>query len=117
MDIEAYRDYCLGKIGVTESFPFDQKTLVFKVGGKMFALADIDFFTSMNLKCDPERAIELRERYNGIRPGWHMNKTNWNTVEIQADVPEELVYQLIDHSYDLVFSGLTKKMRDELQAR
>lgn len=83
----------------------------------MFALADIDFFTSMNLKCDPERAIELRERYNGIRPGWHMNKTNWNTVEIQADVPEELVYQLIDHSYDLVFSGLTKKMRDELQAR
>lgn len=117
MDIEAYRDYCLGKIGVTESFPFDQKTLVFKVGGKMFALADIDFFSSMNLKCDPERAIELRERYDGIQPGWHMNKTNWNTVEVHADVPEELLYQLIDHSYDLVFSGLTKKMRDELQTR
>lgn len=117
MDIEAYRNYCLGKVGVTESFPFDQTTLVFKVGGKMFALADIDLFTFINLKCDPERAIDLRERYSGIIPGWHMNKTYWNSVEVNADVPQDLLYELIDHSYDLIVSSLPKKVRDELQTR
>lgn len=117
MDIEAYRNYCLAKIGVTESFPFDQKTLVFKVGGKMFALADIDQFSYMNLKCDPERAIELREQYAGIRPGWHMNKTYWNSVDVRADVPQDVLHELIDHSYELIVSSLSKKLRDELQAR
>ena len=106
MNIEEYREYCLSKRGVTEDFPFDNVTLVFKVAGKMFALADIVGFTSVNLKCYPDL----------IRPGWHMSKKHWNTVSIEGDVPDALFFELIDHSYDLVVASLTKKMRDELQA-
>ncbi|MDX2359543.1 MAG: MmcQ/YjbR family DNA-binding protein [Crocinitomicaceae bacterium] len=116
MHIESYREYCLGKPGVTESFPFDKETLVFKVGGKMFALTGIELFASINLKCDPEKAIELRETYEGIIPGWHMNKKHWNTVSMESDVSDVLLRELIDHSYDLVFKSLPKRIKDELQA-
>jgi predicted DNA-binding protein (MmcQ/YjbR family) len=114
MHFEEFRSYCLSKPHVTETFPFDQQTLVFKVDGKMFALADVDDFTGINLKADPERSIELRERYAGIRPGYHMNKKHWNTVSVSDDVDDRLVYELIDHSYFLVYNTLSKKRRDEL---
>lgn len=113
MNIEALREYCISKPAVTESFPFDEKTIVFKVGGKMFALADIEDFSGANLKCDPERAMELRETYQGVRPGWHMNKLHWNTVEAYKDIDDALFYELIDHSYALVVNSLTKKARLE----
>lgn len=114
MNFENFREYCLEKPFVSEGFPFDKSTLVFKVGGKMFALADVDDFDSINLKGDPEWSIELRERYSGIRPGFHMNKTHWNTVEINSDVPEDLILQLIDDSYTLVLNSLTKKQKEAL---
>lgn len=114
MNIEEYRDYCLRKAGVTEHFPFDDNTLVFKVMGKMFALADVDLFQSINLKCDPDRAVQLRESYSGIIPGYHMNKTHWNTVQMDGSVPDILAYELIDLSYDLIVSSLPKKIKDEL---
>ncbi len=114
MNIEEYRNYCLSKKGVTESFPFDSNTLVFKVLNKMFALADVENFESINLKCDPVRAIELREQYNGIKPGYHMNKKHWNTVENNSDVPDRLLYTLIDDSYQLVLDKLPKKVRTQL---
>jgi len=116
MNVEDFRDYCLSKEGVTESFPFDSSTIVFKIGGKLFALAGIEFFASVNLKCDPERSIELRETFNGIKPGFHMNKKHWNTVTVESDVPNQLLLELIDHSFDLVYKSLTKKIRDGLQA-
>ena len=115
MNIEEYRDYCLSKHGVTEGFPFDDKVLVFKVMGKMFALTDVDSFESINLKCDPDRAYELRESNPGIAPGFHMNKTNWNTVATDGSVDDALLYELIDHSYEMVVSGLTRKLRLELE--
>jgi len=116
MNVEDFRDYCLSKKGVTESFPFDKTTLVFKVGNKMFALAGIDNFEYINLKCDPERCIELRETFDGVKPGYHMNKKLWNSVYMNTDVQEQLVLELIDHSYDLIYNSLTKKVREELQA-
>lgn len=109
MNIEEYHNYCLSKAGVTEEFPFDEETLVFKVMGKMFALTDVDHFVSINLKCDPERAIELREIYSGILPGYHMSKKHWNTVMIDGSVDDQLLIELIDHSYNLVVAGLPKK--------
>lgn len=115
MDIENFRDICIKKAGVTEEFPFDNQTLVFKVMSKMFALVDVDLFESANLKCDPERATQLREQYAGIKPGYHMNKKHWNTVMMDGSVPDPLIVELIDHSYDLVVTGLTKKLRDELE--
>ncbi len=116
MHIEAFRTYCLSKPGTEESFPFDESTLVFKVMGKMFALCDVDDFTGFNAKCDPERAVELREQYpEGIIPGYHSNKKHWNTVMTDAGVPDDLQRDLIDHSYDLVAAGLTKKLKDELE--
>lgn len=115
MNIESFRDYCLAKPGVTEGFPFDSKTLVFKVMGKMFALTNVDLFQSINLKCDPEYAIELRETFQGVKPGYHMSKKHWNTVTVQSDVPEKLLLEFIDQSYNLVVKSLTKKLRDELQ--
>jgi predicted DNA-binding protein (MmcQ/YjbR family) len=109
MDIESFRNYCLAKKGVTEAFPFDETTLVFKVGGKIFALTDLeDKPFRANLKCDPERAIDLRERYKSIIPGWHMNKTHWNTVIAGSDIDFKLFYELIDHSYELVFNSFKK---------
>jgi len=114
MHIDEYRDYCLRKPGVTEEFPFDDIVLTFKVMGKIFALTDVDHFESINLKCEPIRAIELRETYSGIIPGYHMNKKHWNTVKMDGSVNDLLICELIDHSYDLVVNGLPKKLRDEL---
>lgn len=115
MDIQSFYEYCLAKKGVTEHFPFDEDTLVFKVGGKMFALSSLakweEGTPSVNLKCDPERAVELREAYEGVVPGWHMSKIHWNTVTIHSDVPQKLLLSLIDHSYELVFKSLTKKIQ------
>jgi len=115
MNIEAVRSHCLNLKGTTEGFPFDQKTLVFKVMGKMFALLDVDDFASINLKCDPEKAVSLREMYVGVTPGFHMNKSLWNTVRIKEDVSDKLIFELIDHSYQQVVLKLTKKLQNELQ--
>jgi predicted DNA-binding protein (MmcQ/YjbR family) len=115
MNLESYRVYCLAKKGVTEHFPFDQKTLVFKVCNKMFALADVDDFTGVNLKANPDYAVELRESYAGIQPGWHMSKTHWNTVSVNSDVPDALFYNLIDHSYQCIIESLSKKARLEFE--
>ncbi len=120
MHIEQLRDFCIAKKGVTEHFPFDDVTLVFKVMNKMFALSSLDRWErgeeSINLKCDPDKAEELRGEYEGINPGWHMNKRLWNTVTINnSDVSDDLVRELINHSYDLVVKGLTKKLQKELE--
>jgi len=114
MNIEAFREYCLSKPGVSEHFPFDQETLVFKVGGKMFALTSVESFHSVNLKCDPEKAVELREQYDGIIPGYHMSKKHWNSVMTDNSVPFSLFRQLIDDSYNLIVSSLPKKEREKL---
>lgn len=115
MNIEEYREYCISKKGVTEEFPFDKSTLVFKVMGKMFALTSVDNFDSVNLKCKPEAAIQLREQYNGVIPGYHMNKKHWNTVSVLGDVTDTLLKKWIDHSYELVVKGLTKRLKLELE--
>ncbi len=114
MDLETFRAHCLTKPGVSDDFPFDEDTLAVRVAGRIFALCDTRLFESVNLKCDPERAIELRERYPGITPGYHMNKRHWNTVSTAGDVPEGLLRELIDHSYDLVSSKLSRKERAAL---
>jgi len=115
MNIEAFRDYCLSKKYVTESFPFDEKTLVFKVAGKMFALSGLEQQPStVNLKCNPEKSIELREQYNDIIEGFHMSKKHWNTINIEGDLPTGFIKELIDHSYNLVVNGMTKKVQREL---
>lgn len=114
MNIEDFRDYCLLKAGVTEETPFGPETLVFKVGGKVFALTDIDTFGSINLKCDPERAEELREAHDYVRPGYHMNKKHWNTVLIGTGIPGGQLRELIDHSYDLVRASLPKAVKATL---
>ncbi|OYU81040.1 MAG: MmcQ-like protein [Flavobacterium sp. BFFFF1] len=118
MDIQQYFEFCLSKKGVTEHFPFDEDTLVFKVGGKMFALSSLSEWEkgnpSANLKCDPGRAEELRAEYNGITPGWHMSKVHWNTVKINADVPDKILKELINDSYELVFKSLTRKLQAEI---
>ena len=116
MNIEEFRDYCLSKKGVEETFPFGEETLVFKVMGKMFALTGLETHpATANLKCDPERASELREEFDGlIRPGYHMSKVHWNTVELERNIPHQLILELIDHSYDLVVKSLTKKLQAEL---
>jgi len=113
MHIEAFREYCLNKKHVTEEFPFDEQTLVFKVMGKMFALSGLERIPhEINLKCNPERSIELREAYDGlIYSGYHMSKLHWNTIVIESGVPDSLIRELIDHSYDLVVKGLPKKLR------
>lgn len=117
MHIEALRNHCLAKKGVTEEFPFDESTLVFKVMGKMFALVGLERLpVSANLKCDPERAVELREQHpEDILPGWHMNKKHWNTVLLEGDLEGGFICELIDHSYNLVVGKLTKKLRSELE--
>lgn len=114
MNIEDFRNYCISKKGVTEEFPFDAQTLVFKVMGKMFALSGLERVPSQaNLKCDPERAITLREEYDGtIIAGYHMSKVHWNTLVLE-ELPPKLILELIDHSYDLVVSKFTKKLRTE----
>ncbi len=107
MNLETYYQYCLSKKGVTEHFPFDENTLVFKVSGKMFALSSLTLWEkgtpSVNLKCDPDRAQELRAQYEDIQPGYHMSKVHWNTINVNRDVADKMILELIDHSYDLVF--------------
>jgi predicted DNA-binding protein (MmcQ/YjbR family) len=102
MDIVTLRDYCISKKGSAESFPFGDDTLVFKVKDKIFALVNLDGDLSINLKCDPALAIELRERYSSVTPGYHMNKKHWNTVMLNGTVPDKEVFSWIDHSYDLI---------------
>lgn len=118
MNIQQYFEYCLSKKGVTEHFPFDEDTLVFKVGGKMFALSSLREWEngnpSVNLKCDPEKAEEIRASYQAIKPGYHMSKVHWNTVAFNSDVPDKMICALIDDSYDLVVKSLTKKAQAEI---
>lgn len=114
MTIDDLIAHCSRKPGVTCDTPFGPDVLVFRVKGKMFALAPLDLFESVNLKCDPERAVDLRERHEGITPGYHMNKQHWNTVDVTGSVPGELVLELVDHSYELVKASLPKKVRASL---
>lgn len=114
MNIEEIRDYCLAKPGVTEGLPFGVDTLVFKVGEKLFLLTSISVGTLFNVKCDPELAIELRERYSEVQPGYHMNKKHWNTVHTDGSLSRKQLCGMIDHSYELVLKSLPKKMQDEI---
>lgn len=117
MDLEQFREYCLSKHGATEGTPFGPTVLVFKVSGKMFALAALDEMPARaNLKCDPDWALELRDRYEQVTPGYHMNKKHWNTVEIEGGIPDLELRKMIDHSYDLVAKGL-RKPRAKIAAR
>src|SRR6516225_10030240 len=109
MDLARFREYCLSKLCATESTPFGPDVLVFKVSGKMFALAALDEVpTTVNLKCDPDLALELRDRYEQVTPGYHMNKKHWNTVEIESGIPDLELRKMIDHSYELVIKRLPK---------
>ena len=121
MNIEQLYDFCLSKKGVTEHFPFDEETLVFKVGGKMFCLTSLNEWEkgtpSLNLKCDPDRAQELRAEYEAIIPGWHMSKIHWNTIAFNGDVSDKMMLELINDSYELVFKSLTKKIQSEIQSQ
>jgi predicted DNA-binding protein (MmcQ/YjbR family) len=115
MDIETIREYCLAKKEVEEGFPFGETTLVFKVKGKIFLLAGLDNpVLQFNVKCDPERAIEWREQYASVQPGYHMNKKMWNTVIVDGSIPGRILREMIDDSYGLVVQSLPKKLRDEL---
>ena len=115
MNVEELRAYCLSLKGVEESFPFDDTILVFKVLGKMFCACGLDRYPfQINLKCEPEKAIELREEYTGVEPGWHMNKKHWNTVVFDGSFDDEQAKSWIDDSYELVVTSLTKKLKEEL---
>ena len=115
MHLESFREYCLTKPSATEGTPFGEDVLVLKVGGKMFALAALDEVpATVNLKCDPDLALELRDRYEQVRPGYHMNKKHWNTVEIDSAIPEAELRRMIDHSYELVVKSLPKGQRAKL---
>ena len=113
LHLDELRDHCLAKPAVSEHFPFDASTLVFKVAGKLFALCNVDDFTSINLKCDPDHALELRERYDAVAPGWHMNKAHWNTVAVDSDASRADLLNWVDDSYALVVASLTRKARAE----
>lgn len=115
MNVEIFRSYCISKRGATEEFPFDSETLVFKVMGKMFALCSLEQVPfRVNLKCDPERALELRDNYPELITGaYHMNKKHWNSL-LPESLPPDLVKELVDHSYELVVKGLPKKQQAEL---
>jgi predicted DNA-binding protein (MmcQ/YjbR family) len=114
MNIEEFRDFCLSLPGSEESFPFDEQTLVFKVGGKMFCATDVDSYELVNVKCDPVKAIELRERYEFVIPGYHINKKHWNSIKMNQPVPSNLLREWIVDSYRLVVSNLPKKVQQEL---
>jgi len=117
MNLEELRDYCIAKKGVEETFPFDNETLVFKVMGKMFLLTGIESQPlQFNVKCDPEKAIELREMYSNVLPGYHMSKLHWNTVICDGSVNKKLIKQWIDDSYELIVKSLTKKLKAELDS-
>ncbi|WP_445456678.1 MmcQ/YjbR family DNA-binding protein [Flavobacterium sp. HNIBRBA15423] len=119
MNIQQLYEYCLAKKGVTEHFPFDEDTLVFKVGGKMFCLTSLKKWEeenpSLNLKCDPERALELRAQFEAVQPGYHMSKIHWNTVSFNGDISDKMIIELINHSYELVFASLSKKIKEEIE--
>ncbi|HJN06417.1 MAG TPA: MmcQ/YjbR family DNA-binding protein [Bacteroidales bacterium] len=114
MNVEDIRMYCLEKKGVTESFPFDDTTLVFKVVGKMFALVNLDGNLRLNLKCDPEQAIILREHHDSVIPGYHMNKKHWNTILLDETIADRLLMEWIDDSYNLIVENLPKKLKQKL---
>lgn len=116
MNIEDFRIYCLSKAGTEECLPFDAHTLVFKVMGKMFALTSLnkEGFT-VNLKCDPDRAVELREEHEAVQPGYHMSKKHWNTIDFEMGLRNSFLKELIDHSYAMVVKGFTKKLKEELR--
>ena len=115
MNIEEIRNYCLEKKGATEDFPFDDVSLVIKVGGKMFVLIPLDAVEKrIALKCDPEYAVELREKYESVRPAWHFNKKHWNDILLDGSVTEAEVKAWIDHSYEMVLKGMSKKIREEI---
>jgi predicted DNA-binding protein (MmcQ/YjbR family) len=116
MNIEELRDYCLLKPGATESFPFGPETLVFKVYGKMFLVIGLDEANRFSVKCDPEWAVELRERYTEVQPGYHMNKKMWNTVYMDGSLTRKQLCEMMDHSYTEVVKGLPKKIREEISA-
>jgi predicted DNA-binding protein (MmcQ/YjbR family) len=116
MQLDFIRDFCLSLPFVTEDLPFDEVTLVFKVKGKLFLLVDIPTCESINLKCDPEQAIVLREKYDAVQPGYHMNKKHWNTVLLNGSIPFSLLKDWIKESYDLVVKGLPKKDREAVIA-
>ena len=115
MNIESFREHCLKKPGTTEETPFGPEDIVFKVEGKMFAIAALmEVPPRVNLKCDPDLALELRDRYEQVTPGYHMNKKHWNTVELSGGIPESEMRKMIDHSYDLVVQSLPKAKRAQL---
>jgi predicted DNA-binding protein (MmcQ/YjbR family) len=116
LNIEELRDYCLQKKQVTEGFPFGEDTLVFKVGGKLFLLIGLDEANRFNVKCDPELASELRERHPEIKPGFHMNKVHWNTVNIDGNLTLKQLHEIIDHSYQQVIKSLPKKLQAEINS-
>lgn len=111
MNIEALREYCISKAGVTENFPFDEDTLVFKVGNKIFLLTSLSNPQTFNVKCDPEKAIVLREEFEEVKPGFHMNKKHWNTIFYNGSISDRQLFEMIDHSYVLVFKSLTKSIQ------
>ncbi|MEN9443591.1 MAG: hypothetical protein RIS47_481 [Bacteroidota bacterium] len=113
-EIDKIRSYCISKQAVTESFPFDETSLVLKVGNKIFAILSLDASHSINLKCEPERAVVLREENTYIEPGYHMNKRHWNTLKLD-EAPYKQVCELIDHSYELVYNALSKKTKESIQ--
>jgi predicted DNA-binding protein (MmcQ/YjbR family) len=115
MQVDAFREYCLKKPSVTEGLPFGPENIVFKVGGKMFALLALNEIPpAANLKCDPDRALDLRDRYEDVRPGYHMNKKHWNTVQLVGGIPDSEIRKMIDHSYDLVVQSLPKRAQEKL---
>jgi len=116
MNADAIREYCLKKKGkITEGFPFGEGVLVFKVEGKMFLLMSLDEHpVTMNVKCDPELAVDLRERYEAVRPGYHMNKTHWNTVVLDGSIPPQELRSMIDHSYEQIVRGMKKSIVEKL---
>ncbi|MHB1685870.1 MAG: MmcQ/YjbR family DNA-binding protein [Ignavibacteriaceae bacterium] len=114
MDLETIREYCLKKKGVTESLPFDEDTPVYKVMGKIFLLANINPPVSINIKCDPEKAVELREHYSSVTPGYHMNKSHWNTILLENSISNKFILEWIDDSYNLIAGGLKKSEKEKL---
>lgn len=116
MNIEELREYCLSLKGVTEHFPFGETTLVFKVGGKMFCLSNLEGYLAIAVKNDPEKNIELREEFPAVKPGYHMNKKHWNTVEIDGSLSDDMIKNLVDESYDLVVMALPRKKQQEIKS-
>src|SRR5690349_14583501 len=116
MTLDIFREYCLSKPSSAEDMPFGDTVLVFKVAAKMFALASLDTIPlNVNLKCDPTRALELRERHTCIVAGYHQNKKHWNTIIMNGDVSDALVRELVDHSYECVVKGMSRAMRDRMK--